>query len=57
MDYTQVRELKRSSINHLQSLITSVLLQYYLSEKAYENMVFNVTQFTGDINLTFFRLL
>ncbi len=51
MENTQVKELERSSIKHLQSVIMSALGYYHLSEKVHENIICNISGVRGDDNL------
>lgn len=51
MENTQTEELERSSINHLQSAITSALRYYHLSEKVHESIICNIWEVRGDDNL------
>jgi hypothetical protein len=42
MENTQVEELERFSINHLQLVTTSALRDHHLSEKVYEKIICNI---------------
>ena len=54
MENTQVKELERSSINTIQSAIVSTVRDYHL-EKVHENIIYNISGFTGDDNLVVLR--
>lgn len=51
MENTQVEELGRSSTNHFQSAIMSLLRDYHLSWKVDGIIIYNISGVRGDDNL------
>ena len=51
MENTQVKELERSLINYIKSVIRSVLRNCHSSEKVKENKIYNTSRVREEDNL------